>query len=99
MYFAARFTKPPTMQNKHYGKFIINLLEGFIFLTAGIFMIVYTIFAGVERDNWYLWAIGIALVLVIGLFFLGSAVIHKVKSDFIRKQRRLREEYHEFTTE
>ncbi|HVT83687.1 MAG TPA: hypothetical protein VHD35_00725 [Chitinophagaceae bacterium] len=85
------------MRSKHYDKFVRNLLQGFVFLTVGIFLIFYSNLAGIQKENWYLWAAVIAVVVNIGLFFLGSAFVHKVKADFIRRQKHRKEEYAEFT--
>lgn len=86
------------MRSKHYAKFISNLLKGFIFLTAGIFLTLFVVTEDEMKQKWYIWGLGIALLINIGLYFLGTAIIHKVKSDLSRK-RRHREDIQEFTTE
>jgi divalent metal cation (Fe/Co/Zn/Cd) transporter len=87
------------MRSKHYEKYLRNLLEGIIFLTVGIFLIFYSAMTGVQKKDWYLWAAGIAVVINTGIFFLGTAFVHKVKADIIRKQRHQKEEYQEYTLE
>ncbi|MCC7401728.1 MAG: hypothetical protein IT214_09605 [Chitinophagaceae bacterium] len=87
------------MRSKHYDKYITNLLEGIIFVAAGIFLIYYSVIAGVEKQNWYLWAAGIAVVINTGLYLLGSAFVHKVKADLIKRQKQRREEFQDFTIE
>lgn len=87
------------MRSKHYDKFFKYLVQGFIFLTVGIFLIFYSFLSGIQKEDWYLWAAGIAVIINIGLFFLGSAFVHKVKADFLRRQKQLKEEFQEYTLE
>lgn len=60
---------------------------GFIFITAGILLIAYISFLRLKHDNWYFWAAGVVLLVNAGLYLLGQAFTHKIKSDLIRKQR------------
>ncbi|RYG30067.1 MAG: hypothetical protein EOO01_37280 [Chitinophagaceae bacterium] len=76
------------MGKKHEKKYLINVLIGFLLLTIGIFSIIYLIFSPSRRFDWFFWAILTAIVINVGLLFLGSAVVHKVKSDLIRRQKR-----------
>ena len=74
------------MANKHYKKWWLQLPVGFLFVSAGILAIVYSLDIR-PNDEWPVWVI-ISIVLVnIGLGFLGSAFIHKIKSDLIRRER------------
>jgi hypothetical protein len=87
------------MRSKHFDKFVRNLMQGIIFITIGIFLIFYSAFTGIQKQDWYLWAIAIAVVINIGLILLGSAFVHKVKADFIRRQKQRKEEFAEFSIE
>ncbi len=75
------------MSNSHSDKFLTQLLLGLSFITGGIFSILYACFERVENDDWYPWAIVASTLICIGLYLLMSAFVHKVKSDFMRRQR------------
>ena len=81
-------SKLTAMGKKHAKKYVINALIGFLFLTAGIFTIVYLIFTSSRRFDWFFWAILAAVLVNIGLLCLGSAFVHKVKADLLRRQKR-----------
>jgi O-antigen/teichoic acid export membrane protein len=76
------------MGKKHEKKYLINVLIAFILITTGLFTIIYLIFTSSRKFDWFFWAILTALLINIGLVFLGSAFVHKVKSDLIRRQKR-----------
>ncbi len=75
------------MSNKHEKKFLINMLIGFILTTSGISSIIYSAFTDEHKMDWIFWAAISAVAINAGLLFLGSALIHKVKADLIRRQR------------
>lgn len=75
------------MSNSHGEKFLTKLLFGFAFIIGGIFFIMYACFDRVEYDDWYPWAIVASVLICTGLYFLMSAFVHKVKSDFINRQK------------
>ena len=75
------------MTNKHEKKFLINMLIGFILTTSGISSIIYSAFTDEHKMDWIFWAAISAVAINAGLLFLGSALIHKVKADLIRRQR------------
>jgi uncharacterized membrane protein YfcA len=75
------------MTNKHEKKFIINMLIGFILTTSGISAIIYSAFTDEHEMDWIFWAAISAVAINAGLLFLGSALIHKVKADLIRRQK------------
>ncbi len=84
--------------NNHREKYFAKLFSGFIAVTAGIFSIVYACFEKTKTTDWYFWA-GIASILICtGLYFLTSAVVHKVKSDLIRRQK-MKEQHRTFTAD
>ena len=86
------------MSNKHEERYITKLLSGFALVTGGIMVILYGAFERAKEGDWYFWGIVSAVLINAGLWFLLSAFIHKIKSDFIRKQR-MREQQKSFTTD
>jgi hypothetical protein len=74
------------MANKHYKKWIWQMPLGFLLVSAGIGAIVYSIYHR-PAEEWRMWAVGSVVVFDIGLAILGSAFIHKIKSDLIRRER------------
>ena len=75
------------MPTNHNGKYLSNLIITFASVTAGIFIILYAVFNKNKEGEWYFWAILSAFLINVGLYSLLNAVVHKVKADFIRKQR------------
>jgi hypothetical protein len=76
------------MGKKHEKKYLIYVLIGLILVTSAIFTIIYLIFTSTRKFDWTFWAIVTAVVTNVGLLFLGSAFVHKMKSDLLRKQKR-----------
>lgn len=75
------------MTNRHRQKYITRLLVGLGLTSGGILVILYTSFLKDKQQEWFVWA-GASIALVNGgLLLLGSAIVHKVKSDLIRKQK------------
>jgi hypothetical protein len=77
------------MTNRHKQKYILRLLVGLGLVSCGILVIIYTTFLDSKQrqDEWFIWAAAAILLINSGLVFLGSAVVHKVKADLIRKQK------------
>jgi uncharacterized membrane protein HdeD (DUF308 family) len=75
------------MNNTHEKKFVINMLIGLIFTTAGISSIIYACFTKENQKDWIFWAVIPVILINTGLLFIGSSVIHKVKADLIRRQK------------
>ncbi len=75
------------MSNKHETKFLRNMLIGFFLTTCGIAAIIYSAFTDEHKMDWIFWALISAVTINAGLLFLGSALIHKVKADLIRRQK------------
>jgi uncharacterized membrane protein len=71
----------------HKKKFIINLLIGFVLITGGLLVISYLPFLKTQSEEWYLVTFAIIILINGGLLFLGSALVHKVKADLIRRQK------------
>ncbi len=83
------------MPNSHSDKYVTNLLLGFSFVIGSIFLLLFPVFEKEQKDDWYIWAIVASLILCIGLYFLVSAAVHKVKSDLIKRQRSREQHQHQ----
>jgi hypothetical protein len=74
--------------SSHQEKFISKLLIGFAFIITSIF---FTLYCLIERTrdeiNWYFIGIISSGLVCTGLYFMMDAFVHKVKSDFIRRQK------------
>lgn len=71
----------------HEEKFLSKLLFGFGAIIAGVML---TLFVCSERapiDEWYWWGMAISALICTGIYLIASALIHKMKSDMIRKQK------------
>jgi hypothetical protein len=85
------------MTNNHRQKYISRLLIGLALVTVSILIVFYIAIIRNSQEEWYLWAFAAVVLMNGGLLCLGSSVVHKVKSDFIRKQRhKEREKKYEF---
>lgn len=63
------------------------MLIGFALTTGGISSVIYASFTDEHKNDWIFWAAISAVAINAGLLFLGSALIHKVKADLIRRQK------------
>ena len=86
------------MSNTHQEKYISKLLVGVGFLTAGIFLILYSAFEHDPDEDWYFWGILAALAVNLGVILIGNAFVHKMKSDLIKRQKQ-REQQKTFTAD
>ena len=86
------------MSSTHQEKYVTKLLIGFSAVTAGIFLILFACFEKTQVSDWYFWGIIASVLICTGLFFLLSAVVHKVKSDLIKRQK-VREQQKTFTAD
>lgn len=59
---------------------------GFLIISIGILVIMYTANKKAE-DEWLMWGIVSLTIINAGLALLGNAIVHKVKSDLIQKNR------------
>ena len=75
------------MANKHYRNWLFQMPLGFIFTTAAIFILMYAIKKAPD-EQWMILAIASAASLIIGLILFGNAIVHKVKSDLIKKSKK-----------
>ena len=75
--------------NRHRQKYILRLLAGLGLVSGGVLVILYTtrLDKGDGRTEWMIWAAAALSLINSGLYILGSAFVHKVKSDLIRKQK------------
>ena len=86
------------MSSIHQEKYISKLLFGFALITGGILLILYAAFERTQREDWYFWGIVASVFINTGLYLLVSAFVHKVKSDFIKRQKQ-REQQKTFTAD
>lgn len=75
------------MSNSHRQKYITRLLMGLGFVTGGVLVLAYISLVKSRPNEWYVWVFAATVLINGGLLCLGSAVIHKVKSDLIRRQK------------
>ena len=73
----------------HYDRYFAKLLIGFASVIASILLIFYAMFEISKRQDkdWYFWAIVAAFLMCTGIYFSLSAFVHKIKSDFSRRQK------------
>jgi len=74
------------MANRHLKRWWLQMPIGFLFVSAGILTIDYSLDRR-PNDEWPVWVVISIVLFNLGIGFLGSAFIHKVKSDLIRKER------------
>lgn len=79
------------MSSSHQDKFITKLLIGIGLITASIFVILYACFNRTDNQDWYFWGIVASVGMTVGLLLMGSAFVHKVKADLIRRQKQQRD--------
>jgi Microsomal signal peptidase 25 kDa subunit (SPC25) len=79
------------MSDSHKESYFIKLLIGFSSIIGSMFIIFYSIFELPKNSDWYFWAIVAAFLMAGGIFFMLQAFVHKIKSDFGRRQK-LREQ-------
>jgi uncharacterized membrane protein HdeD (DUF308 family) len=75
------------MANKHFKRWLLKMPLGFLLIAVGITAIIYPVYNNRPREEWMIWGAASIITFIIGLIFLGSAFVHKVKSDLIRRGR------------
>jgi hypothetical protein len=75
------------MAKPHKKKYFYNLVLGFAAVSAGIFLILYSTFEKSTVTDWYFWAVIASAVICLGLYFLLTAIVHKIKADLIKRQK------------
>ena len=73
--------------SSHSDKFFTKLLIGFGTIIAGVLVTYYSIFEVDRKADWYFMAIVSAVLLCTGIYFCLAAFVHKVKSDFSKRQK------------
>lgn len=75
--------------NSHRERYFVKLLIGFSSIIGSILVTYYCIFEipKPEEKDWYFWAIVAAFLMCNGIYFALSAFVHKIKSDFSRRQK------------
>jgi len=71
----------------HHDRYFAKLLLGFASIIGSTLVIFYSIFEVAKDKDWYFWAIVAAFLLCSGIYFTLSAFVHKIKSDFSRRQK------------
>jgi len=74
------------MGNHHLEMWIFKTVTGFFLVTGGIFFMYYSL-SHFMRKDWILYGLICSLAVSIGVYFLSSAAVNKVKSDMIKKQK------------
>ena len=75
------------MANKHYRNWLYQMPLGLVFTAASIIVLMYSI-KNRPDEQWLMWAVISAVGFIIGLSLFGNALIHKMKSDLIRKSKK-----------
>lgn len=84
---------------RHQEKYFIKLIAGFTILIGFVFLTFYSVVEKARQGDWYIWAIVAALLLCAGFYFCLSAFVHKIKSDFNRRQKHRGEPQKENTSD
>jgi protein-S-isoprenylcysteine O-methyltransferase Ste14 len=80
------------MKSSHKESYFIKLLIGFSSIIASIVIIFYAIFELSKDSDWYFWAIVAAFLMCGGIYFCLYAFVHKIKSEFSRRQKQREEQ-------
>ncbi|MFZ1857562.1 MAG: hypothetical protein WAU29_09360 [Chitinophagaceae bacterium] len=75
------------MSNSHQEKYFSKMLLGFSSIIGSVLVTFYAFFETAKEGDWYFWAIVAAFLLCSGIYFCGSAFVHKIKSDFSKRQK------------
>jgi uncharacterized membrane protein len=86
------------MSDSHKESYVVKLLIGFSSIIGSILIIFYSIFELDKNTDWYFWAIVAAFLMCGGIYFSIQAFVHKIKSDFSRRQKQ-REAQKTFTAD
>ncbi len=86
------------MSDSHKESYYVKLLIGFSSIIASILVIFYASFELSKDSDWYFWALVAAFLMCGGVYFSLQAFVHKIKSDFSRRQKQ-RSEQKSLTTD
>jgi len=75
------------MSSSHQEQYFGKLIVGFASLMGSVFLTFFAFFEGAKKGDWYWWAVGVAFLLCGGVYFCLTAFVHKIKSEFSRRQR------------
>jgi hypothetical protein len=75
------------MANKHFKRWLLKMPLGFLLIAAGVTAIIFPMYNNRPREEWMVWGGASVFLFIFGLLLLGSAYIHKVKSDLIKRGR------------
>ena len=75
------------MSDSHKESYFVKLLIGFSSIIGSVLIIFYCIFELSKDTDWYFWAIVAAFLMCGGIYFSLQAFVHKIKSDFSRRQK------------
>jgi len=84
--------------SSHQERYFTKLLLGFASVTCSIFLILYACFERTKDGDWYFWGIVASFLMCGGFFFLLTAFVHKIKSDFSKRQK-VRDQQKTFTAD
>jgi len=85
-------------EHTHRAKYLNHLLIGCVLIFAFNSLVFFTIFLVEKIGSWYLLAGISGLLLCAGVYFMASAIGHKIKSDLNRRARQ-REVQQHFTND
>jgi len=74
------------MSSYHFERWLYKTVLGLLLVGGAIFFMYYSI-THEGRDNWLLYSLMCSVGGAIGVYFLSSAAVNKVKSDMIKKQK------------
>ena len=75
------------MPDSHKESYYVKLLIGFSAIIGSVLVIFYANFELSKDSDWYFWALTAAFLMCGGIYFCLHAFIHKIKSDFSRRQK------------
>ena len=73
--------------SSHQEKYFAKLLLGFGSIIASVLVTFYSFFETSKESDWYFWAIVSAFLLCSGIYFCLTSFVHKIKSDFSKRQK------------
>lgn len=71
----------------HQERYFAKLLLGFASIIGSVIITFYAMFEVSKDKDWYFWAIVAAFLMCGGIYFCLSAFVHKIKSEFSRRQK------------
>ncbi|MBI1341776.1 MAG: hypothetical protein GC171_02450 [Terrimonas sp.] len=75
------------MASNHYDKWIIKSLLGFLLIVIAVFFIYYSLAYLQDTSRWVIFAVLDSLCFSLGVYFMGSAFVHKLKFDIKHRQK------------